>query len=1172
MACITLISVSSPAIVESCRYAESVKDRGIIFKVHCLAQGCNPDISTVTADIAGSDAILVDLMGVRQDWYNQIVQCVKKTKCHRIILGSLGNQLGRLGGYDAARMKMDAVDENILHRFGQCWKRAEPQDIQYIFDTLIGRYLNMEGFDEIETDTFREGLYIKDPLSGKEYDSQSDYEIDHPRRFGTKTALMFIGNNYPARTISCVRSFYSALSEFTDVIPIAANSYNIRDMGKARALLEGADAIVNLMPFRFIAGPMGGDSASAVELLRSLDAPLLSPFYMTSSTEEEWMASKKGLDPMEFSLSVFLPELDGALCTLPVGFRHDLGELNEFGISVKEIQPLDDRVNRICGKVRRYLALREKPNSEKKIAILAYNDPPGEGSLFGGSFLDGAGSLESILKTLYDAGYDTTPLSAEDILDRFIGSGMTNGGDWTTPSNETISIPATDKHDPLVEKTWGKAPGEILVRNGRYLIPGIILGKIFIGLQSPRSAGQDDLVQNYHDDSIPPHHQYLALYDWIANGFEADALVHLGTHGTLEFLPGKEVAMSGTCYPDRMVGDLPHIYIYYSGNTSEAMIAKRRTHAGLISYMPPVFVKSGTYGDMVELEEAIAEYREAMRSDPGRAESIHAGLVEKAKKMRLPEDLEELEDEIIAIRESLIPYGLHKFGKAYTPEEAETFAIHSMRFPHDGIQQLNVHLGLTERETEELISEYNSKGTIKEQYRSDIETGNALRFEKRILDASTITDESISLVRALDGKFIEAKVGGDILKTPEMLPTGYNIIQFNPDRIPSASAFARGKDAVDNMLRDYMARNGSWPDSVALVLWGLETSRTQGMTIGEISHFLGLRMVRNSGPFASRFEPIPLEDLGRPRIDVVVSMCGFFRDMFPGVVSGLDDLFRLVGNLDEPDEMNHIRRANARNREFLSGKGIAAEELEELSQCRLFGPSEDNYGSGVNDLVQRSEWEEESELADCFSTSMRYAYTRNLRGYDAGELVRFNHASVDMVSQVRDSTDREIIDLDHYYEFLGGLSKSVEVSKGRRAALFVVDGSGPAVRTMDAKTSIERGIHSRLLNPKWIDGLLKVKYHGTQQINDRFENMLGLAATTGTVESSVFSDMETAYIHDPLMRERLRENNNWAFMSMINRLFEANRRGYWDATEEELEELKKAFIESEEQAEMDSDN
>ncbi|WII08946.1 cobaltochelatase subunit CobN [Methanomassiliicoccales archaeon LGM-DZ1] len=1168
---ITVVSVSMPAVLSTCEYASLHKIRGVRFSVSYVGQG-HGSIEGILGDIESADALVIDLMGLSSADCRMIVSAAKKCKGIRVTAGGMAPNLARIGGYDASRFRMSAADEENLHRISQCWKRAETRDMEYIYSLILGHYLGIRSVEEKEYPEVREGVYLKDPDTGEECPDVGSYLSAHS--FGKKegTVMMaYSGSSYPYDSRKVAERMFAALGGFADVIPVAMNSYSVDSADELRRIAGKPDVIVNLLPFRFLAGPMGGDSGSAVDLLREFGAPILSPFIMTGTSRGDWMRSKTGVDAMEFMLDIFLPELDGAVCTIPVGTSEPMPSSEGFPPGASEIDPLDDRISRIAGKVRGLLRLRHKSETEKKVAIIAYNYPPGEGELFGGSFIDGAGSLSSILSMLATAGYDTVPMSAGEIISRFLSDGILNGGDWLAPTGAVIRSLPRGNHPCEISARWGPEPGKIMVSDGKYLIPGIVDGNVFIGIQPARVPEKGDISGSYHDDSLLPHHQYLAFYEWLQRDFGADAIVHLGTHGTLEFLPGKEQAMSGQCYPDMLMGDLPHFYIYYSGNPSEAMIAKRRSHAAIVSYMPPPFVRSGTYGALAELESEIAELRESSKADSGRAEMLKDSIVRKAAEMRLPTDIEELEDELVNIRNSLIPNGLHVFGKGMSAEDAACCAAESLRFPHDGLPSPESLNGISDGELAEAVSEYAADGRVPSSA-ADVE-GIAvfLEYAKKVMSAAEHPEEEEGLLTALNGGYIEAAQGGDSLKDPEVLPSGRNIVQFNPFHIPTQAAFKRGADAARDLIDQYRRDSGRWPRRVALVLWGLETSRTQGMTIGQICGYLGLRMVSQSGDFVSRFEPIPIEELGRPRIDVTVSMCGFFRDMFPNLVTGLAKIFETVGKLDEPEEQNYIKAGDRRNLEYLSVAGYSGKEAEDLAFCRLFGPERGEYGTSVTAAVKSSSWKEESELGGMFIDSLRFAYTAERRGEDIAGLLEHNYSAVDVVSQVRDSKDREIIDLDHYYEFLGGLSKAVEVSSGAKPEVYVVDDSGPRTKTEPAARSFERGLRTRLLNPKWIDGLLKTEYHGAQKINERFENTLGLAATVGCVNTGAFSDLLSRYVLDKNTRDCVKANNPWAYMSMIKRLSEAYERGYWKATDEELNALKKEFEDVEGELEDVSD-
>ena len=1105
---VTIVSVSMPAIAQS--YAYSVNVPGSVkFRFYYAGDGWKPGLQE---DIESSDIVIADLMGTGRDLYLKISESVKRCKGIRICTGGMALRLNRLGKYDEAERIPSPEDQKNLEKISMAWKRAEEQDMGFIYSLLLGEYLGIGDIGSVPYRYCNSGVYIKDPITLEEYLSAESYgncgQYD--------VALVYSGSNYPDRTLPVARRLFEKLSGFASVLPIAMNSYSIRNADDFRAVAGKPKIIVNLLPFRFMAGPMGGDSVSAEKLLKELDVPVLSPFISANTSEEAWKEDPAGTGPMEYMLNIFLPEMDGSLCTIPAGFKRNTGKPGDL-VSLYEIAPCEERLDRICGKVKGYLSLGSKKNSEKRIALISYNYPPGEDNLFGGSFLDGSGSISGILSLLKENGYDTGEMSAEEIVSYFIGNGILNDGKWH--GQEKIPRYHSENGHDNIASYWGKAPGEIMVSGGDYLIPGLIMGNVFIGLQPPRSGEKTD-PGIYHDLKMPPHHQYLAFYDWIINEFKADAVIHIGTHGTLEFLPGKETAVSGNCFPDYILGNVPHFYLYYAGNPSEAVIAKRRSHACIISYMPPPFVKSGLYGSLAELEELISEYRESSKTDKGRAETVLRRLSAGAEKLRLPQDIEELEDELVSIRDSLIPSGLHRFGDKADRKSGEDFAAEAAGF-----------------------------GSVQDP--------------ERVITAYCENLESENLIRALDSRYIEASAGGDIMKDPGILPAGRNIVQFNPDRVPSYAAFERGSQAAEEAVRQFYENEGRYPESAAIILWGLETSRTRGMSLGQICGYLGIRMVSDSGAFSERFEVIPSEEMKRPRVDVVITMCGFFRDMFPKLIEGIGTLFRKVSDYDD----NAISRHSMENMEYLKKSGITDKKLAE---CRLFGPSDGNYGTSITETVERSGWENESELGDLFTDALHYAYiSRTAR--EVPGLLRENQKRVELITQIRDSADRDIIDLDHYFEFLGGLSRSVENARGKPSESYVVDASGPAVKTMDLRRSIERGVRTRLLNPKWAEGLLRTGYHGAQNISERFTNVLGLAATTGKVDTGIFSDMAGFYVRDEEMRRRMMENNCWAYVSMLERLSEAHRRGYWDADASELEELENAYIEAEERLETDTD-
>jgi len=1187
MVIITVVSVSTPAVRETVRYARKYKDdkRSTIgFHIYYLCGRMDServDIKRMKEDITSSDFQVLDLMGADGDIVSSITDSLVSCKAQRVVIGRLGPVSHRLGGYDEKRFKADPKDGKNIELFTDYWKDGKPDDISSAFNLILKNYYGMEWLPDPFPRSGSDGVFLENPFTGKIFYTREEYFEECPRDKNKPNVILFFNShNYPNETLPAVGRMYEKMSTFANILPVAFNKYKAGDLSDLRKLIGDApDLAIDVVPFRFIAGPMGGSSIEAMKLLREMNVPFLRPFFISKTTEDEWKKNIAGLNVMEFMLYVFMAELDGGICTFPIGANEEIETIEEYGLVLSEINIIDDRLDRLCQKIEGMLRLKKISNGEKKIAIVGYNYPPGEGNLFGGSFLDTFGSMSVILSEFKKNGYITDEVPSKNLIAEFTENGLFNKSDWIQPNKKAlIRYTKYNKHPDSMTEKWGPVPGNVLADNHGYKIPGVIHGNIFIGIQPPRGVGTgEDISKAYHDPYTPPHHQYLAFYEWIRDEFKADAVVHIGTHGTVEFLPGKEVAMSGDCFPDIAIGGIPHYYLYYMGNPSEAMIAKRRIHGSLISYMSPPYIRSDLYGELSELESLISEYRESLKVDVGRSENVHDTIITKAEKMRLPTEMDDLEHELVDMRSSLIPKGFHIYGIPFTKDEAESFAIQGMRFPHEGTVPLESILREhrdsddTADEAERMYRDYNADGTIPNEFKDDGSVLSSLEYEKKTMERATGCDEIRGLMNALDGGFTDVKPGGDFLRSPEIVPTGYNIVQFDPMKVPSVTAFERGSQAAENTIEMYYREHGEYPKSVAMVMWGLEVSRSQGASVGQILDYLGFRMADTGGSFKDRFEIIPIEELGRPRIDVTVSICGFFRDMFSNLVTGLNTLFKELDELNEPDGDSFFAGNTRRNYQKLLNDGYSEEDARDLSRCRLFGPGEGLYGTGMTDVVNTSSWDKEDDLANVFEESMRHAYSLKFRGRDVKGLMSVNHKNVDIVSQIRDNIEHELIDLDHYYEFFGGLSKAVELSRGSKAAMYITDNTGPRLKTQDVKTSIEHGIRTRLLNPKWIDGMLETEYHGAQAINDRFENVLGLAATTGAVDSSVFSDMEKCYIADKKMRARLRENNNWALMNMIERLNESYKRKYWNATEEELETLKEAYLECEDQAESDSD-
>ena len=1165
----------------------------------------------IQAAITDADMVIIDLMGSSSTVSKAVLDTLDNYTCYVLPIGNSGRQFLRLGTLQAMDiMGMGMMKKPIsldkmrdlknLKQIDIYWKNGNLTDISNMMLLLLKNYGGCEFLPEPAAVEELKAFSIQDPKTKYPFTSYEEYKNTYSKhKEKPVVALLYYGHNYPNDSSICVAAVMEKLRDFAQILPIAFGKISGNEMTELEdILLNGAwkktDIAINFLSFRLGAGPMGGNAQEAVDMLERLNIPVMHPYFMTRRSEEEWKQSLQGASASEFIISVMLPELDGCIETYPVGSLERSSVVEDFDFELSRLMPIEERIDKLAARVKRWLNLKNYTNKEKKIAVIGYNYPPGESNVFGGAFLDTFASVESILRLLKSDGYTVEPLTSEQLRERFLLGGLVNSPQWSDQdhNHQMIKYNANTYKNELQSKAyrealleaWGEAPGEIMTSGNDFLIPGIINENVFVGLQPARGIHENP-EKAYHDKSLPPHHQYVAFYQWLRDEFQADAVIHVGTHGTLEFLRGKECGMSEDCFPDQLMGDLPHIYLYYLGNPAEAMIAKRRAHALLVSYQSPAFMESGLYGEITELAALIDEYHNALMISPARGQEILKKIMETAEKNHLPQELDELEKELYTMKRSLVPEGLHCFNKQADREEAAQYASFVLRYDRDHCksirrilaedQGLDYEMLLEQKDTKPLEELDARAAIIWEQYISTgeipplakEESHNALQqslvYGKNLIEIFRDQHEGKGLLKALSGEYLKAQLAGDFIRNPEVLPSGYNLYQFDPRFIPTATAYSRGAKIAENTLKKYKESHGHYPSSTAVILWGLETSRTQGETIGQILAYLGVEVVRGQNVWEPAFRIIPQSELKRPRIDVVINICGFFRDMFPNMMESINDLLEKIKNLDEPDEYNYYRNNYNRIYKMLLEAGYPQEEASELAASRIFGPGEAEYGTGITKLLETGNWEEESQIGSLFVSRLNHIYSKNYRGRFVEGLLEKNLSAVDIVSQVRSNHEYEITDLDHYYEFFGGLAKSVELAKGEKCEIYISDTTTESIATENVEHAIARGVRTRLINPRWIDGMLKHQYHGGQKIQERFENMLGLSATTNRVDSQIFSSLHNTYISAEEMRKRMSENNPWAYMSILEKLMEANDRGYWDAEDKELDELKQLYLELE---------
>jgi cobaltochelatase CobN len=1050
------------------------------------------------------------------------------------------------------------------------WTAGGPDNIENLLRLVVREYAGGRG-PRPRPPLERPVLRLEDPDEGRSYASRDAWHRAHPTAPEQPTvAVLYYGGLHRDVSVVALRALREALGDRAHLLPIATDGVQNLEGVRRFLLAAGAPpvhALVNLMWFRLDGGPLGGDPAATADALRLLDVPYFVPATLYSREVDTWRQSPEGLSPVETYATVVLPELDGAQGPIPV---LGLERTEVDGFQVTRGVALPERLTRLADRILAWIRLARTPPAERRVALVIYDYPPGPGNLGNASYLDVSASLTSLLAGLAQAGYDTgpgddpdrsAPLSAlirEERINAHVDQRVRS---WPGPHLARAHYAAAFERLPpsaaqRVVEAWGPPPGRVAVDDVGLRIPGRWFGHVFVGVQPVREPGGPAGAAT-HDRDRPPHHQYLAFYEYLRQ-MRVDAVVHLGTHGTVEFLPGKEHGLSPECYPDLAQGCTPQLYVYTVSNPSESSIARRRWQSVLVSHHAPDFVPAELYGEY----QALLDRLEAL-DKPGQSEAAQAEVRERiraeARELDLPaDDLEALHDELRELQAAEIPDGLHVFGSAKTGRSLVRYLAQLFRRTVDGIHVAGLlePLGVPPAEHPARLVDWArsfvESGVLPAAVRQALSRREARRLEDALRDVAQgylADDERSSLLRGLSGRFVPPGLMGDPLRSPAVYPTGRNGASFDPTRIPLPEAVERGAQLARALCARHEARHGAPPRSVGLVLWGFETARTGGETVGQLLHLVGARL-RPAAGWLPSFEPIPAAELERPRVDVYLMICGFFRDMFPTLVRDLDKLLRRIAALEEPERINPLRAHVTRDQSALSGA---------LAGARIFGPQPGEYGTGLPAVVEGAAWQEAAELGEHFAGAMGHAYGERLHGEPAAAALRAQLGRTEAVAQIVDGADYKLGDLDHYYEFLGGATRAVENVRGTRPEPLVGDSARHTPRLEETDEALQRYSVTRLLNPRWIDGMLAHEYHGAKKIEERVTNLVGLAGTVG-VSAELFHRVFARYVQDEELFERMRENNPHATADLLRRMGEASRREMWDADEKQLRLLRERFL------------
>jgi magnesium chelatase subunit H len=925
-----------------------------------------------------------------------------------------------------------------------------------------------------------------------------------------------------------------------NVVPVFASGLDARpamDAFFVRGGVPMVDAVVSLTGFSLVGGPAYNDARAAEAALARLDVPYITAHPLEFQTMRQWTADGRGLLPVEATMMVAIPELDGGIWPMTFGGRCGASEIPAErctgcdGVScARDMVAHPERSAMLAARVAKLVALRRSARAERRIATVLFNFPPNAGTTGTAAYLGVFASLYHTLTAMKAAGYTVEVPDSHDTLREMVINGNRERLGTTANVSARVSADSHVRHTPWlaeIERSWGPAPGKLQTDGRDIFILGVQLGNVFVGVQ-PGFGYEGDPMRLLFEHGFAPTHAFTAFYRWIREEFRAHAVLHFGTHGALEFMPGKQAGMSAACWPDRLIGDLPNFYLYASNNPSEGMLAKRRAGAALISYLTPPVASAGLYRGLLDLKASIDRWRSLEPdADVGQRAALVGLIQAQATEVNLASadpvwddavaEIAQLGRSLLELEYTLIPHGLHVVGE-----------------PPDAGQRAEMldAAGITDP------------------------------LERARLDGLLGTDNEIpGLLHALDGCYILPAPGGDLLRSMDVLPTGRNLHGFDPFKLPSAFAVQDGARQAQRLLERHEADGHGLPESVAMVLWGTDNLKTEGGPIAQALALMGARPRFDSYGRLAGAELIPLKALGRPRVDVVITLSGIFRDLLPLQMKLLAEAALLAARAEEPVEQNFIRK------HVLAHLAEHGGSIEQAS-LRVFGNSDGTYGANVNSLVGEGAWNDEDELAEAFVKRKGFAYGLDGKPARADRVLGSVLATVDVTYQNLDSIEVGVTTVDHYFDTLGGISRAVRRARGGIAsAVYIGDqtrGDGK-VRTISEQVALET--RTRALNPKWYEGLLKHGFEGVREIEAHVTNTMGWSATTGDVAPWVYERIAEIYVLDPEMRTRIAKLNPTASAKIANRLIEAQERNYWQPDPSVLERLRNAGDELEDRLE-----
>lgn len=1196
------------------------------FHIDFFGKNSERDMREIYSCLDEADFVLITLMGtfIGMDDFDDFLEEVHRRKIPVHIQSSVMRESKELRKKASQEEAFQMQVEQYIYNGGS---QNYLQLLLFLSNRLKGSSYDVESVQEIPL----ESLYYR----GELFSSLEVLYKKYPRK-PLQAALVFYRSLYLSKNMQVIDAlieegvragiqiigcfFYSVTPSDLDNKSFCETFLDLfgRDGKEVQVILNLAGFSINTGTSK-----MGEETLTD---LKEIDLPILKIFSSTG-TYDSWIESDQGLTPIDYSLSLVMPEFDGQIMGQLVSHKE---KTHQESLEIPFHSPLVEGIQGAVAMAKSYARLRRTPASQKRLAIILHNYPAGDANIGSASGLDTFTSVFRLLHRLQEEGYhlEKPYQSAEELLEDVLSHG-TNEREWVDREkkrSQSLFLSHQDylsvfaSFSPIAQKKiveeWGNPPGDILTDEIGILIPGFSNGNIFIGMQPSRGFG-DDPGKIAHSPDLVAHHQYIAYYHYLKNIWKADAYLHVGTHGTLEFLPGKSTGLSRDCYPNKLLSNVPNFYYYIIKNPAEGTIAKRRSNAAIISYLIAQLSFVHNYDELEVLESTIQQYERAQYESLESSAVYWEEVQTLIQEMHLHDDLDlELdaspEDVLSAvwkylyeIRSNYITKGLHILGDAPREQSLIEMLLVLLRTENEEIpslvrtyaQALGYDLDQLldspeertygpQRNGELIQGLYHQLAELLEKMRQNnwqekpcqdillqenLEHPDLFKIFRYIRETLVPKLEECSreidaFLEGLEGKFILPGKSGNISRGgADLLPTGRNFYTLDPLTVPSKSAWKTGRALGDAVLADYYSQHQRYPESIAIILWGLSTLRSRGDCLAQIYYLLGLEPMWEPGTGRVReLRVIPLEELGRPRVDVTVRISGVFRDIFPHQLGLLEKAFSLVASLEEEEDQNFLlRHVREDIREALAG-GKTQDQAHHEAMLRVFGSKPGAYGTGVSHAIDESKWESSDDLAEIFLNLGSYAYTSQQCGIFHRESFEKRLQKVEATVQNATSRETDILHVDDYYQYHGGLASAVKFVRGEKPVMYCGDSSDPErIKLREADKELKFVYRSRVLNPEWIASMTEHGYKAAGDFSKMFKYALGWDATAEIMDKWMYDALAEKYVLDPEMLGFFEKYNPMALKDMIETLLEAEQRGLWEASQEMVESLYELLLRAE---------